>query len=444
MSDVIVAKFGGSSLADSIQFTKVKDIVTADKNRRYIIPSAPGKGKNQDYKVTDLLYMCYQLASHSINIDDVFGIISKRYEDICKELNLDLNIEEVLSDIKSRIQDGASRDFTASRGEYLSAIILSKYLDYEFIDAKDLILFDDEGKLNLEETKKRIQSILSNKSHAVIPGFYGANEDGEIITFSRGGSDITGSIIASAVNSQLYENWTDVSGFYMADPRIVANPRSIENITYKELRELSYMGAPVLHEESIFPIKSNGIPINIRNTNIPEDPGTMIVDDSQPVSKAGTITGIAGKKDFTVISVEKTNMNDEKGFIRKLISVFESNDISIEHIPSSIDSISVIVADSEINTKLNKVLEEIRIYCKPDAIITYKNMSLLAVVGRGMISTKGVSARIFTALANEGVNIRMITQGSSELNIIIGIETDDFNKAISSIYKAFNKKKEEL
>ncbi|HZK00677.1 MAG TPA: aspartate kinase [Tissierellaceae bacterium] len=444
MSDVIVAKFGGSSLADSIQFTKVKDIVTADKNRRYIIPSAPGKGKNQDYKVTDLLYMCYQLASHSINIDDVFGIISKRYEDICKELNLDLNIEEVLSDIKSRIQDGASRDFTASRGEYLSAIILSKYLDYEFIDAKDLILFDDEGKLNLEETKKRIQSILSNKSHAVIPGFYGANEDGEIITFSRGGSDITGSIIASAVNSQLYENWTDVSGFYMADPRIVANPRSIENITYKELRELSYMGAPVLHEESIFPIKSNGIPINIRNTNIPEDPGTMIVDDSQPVSKAGTITGIAGKKDFTVISVEKTNMNDEKGFIRKLISVFESNDISIEHIPSSIDSISVIVADTEINTKLNKVLEEIRIYCKPDAIITYKNMSLLAVVGRGMISTKGVSARIFTALANEGVNIRMITQGSSELNIIIGIETDDFNKAISSIYKAFNKKKEEL
>ena len=266
MSDVIVAKFGGSSLADSIQFTKVKDIVTADKNRRYIIPSAPGKGKNQDYKVTDLLYMCYQLASHSINIDDVFGIISKRYEDICKELNLDLNIEEVLSDIKSRIQDGASRDFTASRGEYLSAIILSKYLDYEFVDAKDLILFDDEGKLNLEETKKRIQSILSNKSHAVIPGFYGANEDGEIITFSRGGSDITGSIIASAVNSQLYENWTDVSGFYMADPRIVANPRSIENITYKELRELSYMGAPVLHEESIFPIKSNGIPINIRNT----------------------------------------------------------------------------------------------------------------------------------------------------------------------------------
>jgi aspartate kinase len=214
----------------------------------------------------------------------------------------------VLSDIKSRIQDGASRDFTASRGEYLSAIILSKYLDYEFVDAKDLILFDDEGKLNLEETKERIQSILSNKSHAVIPGFYGANEDGEIITFSRGGSDITGSIIASAVNSQLYENWTDVSGFYMADPRIVANPRSIENITYKELRELSYMGAPVLHEESIFPIKSNGIPINIRNTNIPEDPGTMIVDDSQPVSKAGTITGIAGKKDFTVISVEKTNM----------------------------------------------------------------------------------------------------------------------------------------
>lgn len=445
MNDVIVAKFGGSSLADSKQFTKVKDIVNRNQNRRYVIPSAPGKRHNQDHKITDLLYMCYQLASHNINIDDVYNIISKRYEDICKQLKLSLHIEDILFNIKSKIQNGASGDFTASRGEYLNALILAEYLGFEFVDAKDLILFDEEGKLNLEETKKKTESILLDKPYAVIPGFYGANRDGDIITFSRGGSDITGSIIASAVNCQLYENWTDVSGFYIADPRIVENPRNIDTITYKELRELSYMGAPVLHEESIFPIKSIGIPINIRNTNLPEDPGTMIVSDLHPVSYAETITGIAGKKDFIVISIEKTSMNDEKGFFRKLISVFESNDISIEHIPSSIDSISVVVANSEINTKLDKVMEEIRIYCKPDSIITYPDMCLVAVVGRGMRNTRGISAKIFTALANEDVNIRMITQGSSELNIIVGITNQDFNKAISAIYKAFkNNKGEEI
>ena len=443
MEGVIVAKFGGSSLADSSHFIKVKEILMADTRRRYVVPSAPGKRNSQDHKITDLLYMCYQLASHGINIDEVYSIISKRYEDICHELNLDIKIEEILVDIKMKIQEGATRDYTASRGEYLNAIILSQYLGFEFVDAKDLILFDEEGKLDLEETKRIAADKLSKVKQAVIPGFYGANKKGEIITFSRGGSDITGSIISTSVNSQLYENWTDVSGFYMADPKIVDNPKSIDTITYKELRELSYMGAPVLHEESIFPIKSDGIPINIRNTNKPEDRGTMIVNDLQPVSNAESITGIAGKKDFTVISIEKTNMNDEKGFIRKLISVLESNDISIEHMPSSIDSISVIVPNTEINTKLNKVLEEIRIYCKPDLIITYPDMSLIAVVGRGMINTKGVSARIFSALAKEGVNIRMISQGSSELNIIIGIETEDFNKAISAIYKEFKKNKEE-
>ncbi|NLY46862.1 MAG: aspartate kinase [Tissierella sp.] len=443
MKEVIVAKFGGSSLADSKQFTKVKNIVTSDKNRRYIVPSAPGKRNNNDHKITDLLYMCYQLASHSINFDEVFSIISKRYMDICKELNLSLNIGEILSNIKTKIQEGATRDFTASRGEYLNAIILSEYLGYEFVDASELILFDKENKLNLEKTKLQIQSILANMPNAVIPGFYGANISGDIITFSRGGSDITGAIIASAVNSQLYENWTDVSGFYIADPRIVNNPRNIDTITYKELRELSYMGAPVLHEESIFPIKSVGIPINIRNTNQPDDPGTMIVNDSHPVNYAENITGIAGKKDFTVISIEKTMMNEEKGFFRKLISVFESNDISVEHIPSSIDSISVIVSNSEIHTKLDKVIEEIKIYCKPDSIVSYPDMSLVAVVGRGMINTKGTSAKIFTALAKEGVNIRMISQGSSELNIIIGIGNKDFNKAISAIYEEFKTKKGE-
>ncbi len=443
MEEIVVAKFGGSSLANSEQFAKVKDIIKADKRRRYVIPSAPGKSHSQDHKVTDLLYMCYQLASHGINIDDVYSIISQRYVDICKELNLALDIEEILNRIKIKIQEGASVDFIASRGEYLNGLILSEYLEFEFVDSKDIVLFDNEGKLDLEETKKKIQTVLSDKAYAVIPGFYGANKEGDIVTFSRGGSDITGSIIASGVNCKLYENWTDVSGFYIADPRIVKNPRSIDTISYKELRELSYMGAPVLHQESISPIKDLGIPINIRNTNRPEDTGTMIVNDSYPISSEETITGIAGKKDFSVITIEKTSMNEEKGFLRKLISVFESNDISVEHIPSSIDSISVIVSNSEINSKLDKVIEEIRIYCSPDSIITYPDMSLVAVVGRGMRNTKGISAKIFTALAKEGVNIRMITQGSSELNIIVGIKNKDFNKAISAIYEAFKNNNEE-
>jgi aspartate kinase len=437
MEEVVVAKFGGSSLADSKQFTKVKDIVTSDKRRRYIVPSAPGKRSGDDHKITDLLYMCYQLASHGINFDEVYSIISKRYEDICSDLELDLDIKEILTDIKYKIQEGATRDYTASRGEYLNALILSEYLGFEFVDAKDLIVLDKGDKLDLEKTKKNVASTLADIPYAVIPGFYGANEEGHIITFSRGGSDITGSIIASGVEAVLYENWTDVSGFYMADPRIVDNPRHIDTITYRELRELSYMGAPVLHEESIFPIKSAEIPINIKNTNRPEDPGTMIVSESAPINHLETITGIAGKKDFTVISIEKTRMNEDKGFFRKLVSVLESNDVSIEHMPSSIDSISLIVSSSEINSKLDKVIEEIRIYCKPDSITTYPEMALIAVVGRGMINTKGTSAKIFTALANNGVNIRMITQGSSELNIIIGIKNKDFDKAISAIYEAY-------
>ncbi|MFY9285853.1 MAG: aspartate kinase [Tissierellaceae bacterium] len=437
MEEVVVAKFGGSSLADSKQFTKVKDIVTSDKRRRYIVPSAPGKRSGDDHKITDLLYMCYQLASHGINFDEVYSIISKRYEDICNDLELDLDIKEILTDIKYKIQEGATRDYTASRGEYLNALILSEYLGFEFVDAKDLIVLDKGDKLDLEKTKKNVASTLADIPYAVIPGFYGANEEGHIITFSRGGSDITGSIIASGVDAVLYENWTDVSGFYMADPRIVDNPRHIDTITYRELRELSYMGAPVLHEESIFPIKSAEIPINIKNTNRPEDPGTMIVSESAPINHLETITGIAGKKDFTVISIEKTRMNEDKGFFRKLVSVLESNDVSIEHMPSSIDSISLIVSSSEINSKLDKVIEEIRIYCKPDSITTYPEMALIAVVGRGMINTKGTSAKIFTALANNGVNIRMITQGSSELNIIIGIKNKDFDKAISAIYEAY-------
>lgn len=437
MEEIIVAKFGGSSLADGKQISKVRDIVKADNRRRYIIPSAPGKRDSKDHKVTDLLYMCYQLASHGLNFDEIYNIIRGRFLGICRDLDLDIGMEEILDRVEDDIKNGASKDYCGSRGEYLNAIILSEYLGFEFIDAKELILFDDRGQLKFKDTENRIKDRLKNVSNAVIPGFYGVKSNGEIKTFSRGGSDITGSIMSNGVNSKLYENWTDVSGFLMADPNIVKNPKPIEIITYKELRELSYMGAPVLHEEAIFPVRKLGIPINIKNTNFPEEPGTIIVDDLSSISYAGTITGIAGKRGFTTISIEKTLMGMEKGFFRKVISVFETNDVAIEHMPSSIDSISIIVADSEINSKLEKVKEEIRIYCNPDNIVCYPNMALIAVVGRGMIKTKGVSAKVFTALANGGVNIRMITQGSSELNIIIGIEDEDFEKAIAVIYEAF-------
>lgn len=436
MKDIIVAKFGGSSLADSNQFAKVRDIIKSDTRRKYVIPSAPGKRNSKDHKITDLLYMCYQLASHGLNFDEVYAIIENRYTDICKQLNLDIKIDRTLYEIKDRIKNGSSRDYSASRGEYLNAIILSNYLGFEFIDAAELIVFDNKGRFEPEATQKKVETRLAKVSYGVIPGFYGAKENGEIVTFSRGGSDITGAIITRGVNSKLYENWTDVSGFLMADPRIVKNPKPIEIITYKELRELSYMGAQVLHEEAIFPVKNAGIPINIKNTNYPEDPGTMIVKDNTPIS-SGNITGISGKKDFTVITIEKTLMNSETGILRKMISVFETNDISIEHVPTGIDSISVIVSNSELNSKLDKVMEEIRIYCNPDSISCYPNMALIAVVGRGMIRAKGVSAKVFAALGNNGINVRMITQGSSELNIIIGIENEDFEQTVTAIYEAF-------
>ncbi|NLL82199.1 MAG: aspartate kinase [Tissierellia bacterium] len=436
MGDTIVVKFGGSSLADSSQFKKVKDIVTSNDKRRFVVPSAPGKRYKGDHKVTDLLYMCHQLASHGLNFDEVFNLIKERYTEISRELNLDVAIEDLLNEIKLNISNGASKDYTASRGEYLNGVLLAAYLGFEFIDPKDLILFDEDGYFNQDITEANVSEKLEGVPYAVVPGFYGANKNGEITTFSRGGSDITGSIIASGVRASLYENWTDVSGFLVADPNIVADAMPMDLVTYRELRELSYMGAPVLHEEAIFPVRKYGIPINIRNTNVPLDKGTMIVDDSTPVKYKG-ITGISGKKDFVVISVEKTMMTLEKDFFRKLISVFETNDIPIEHMPSSIDSVSIVVQASKINHKLKKIIEEIRIFCNPDNIVTYPDMSLIAVVGRGMIRTKGISAKTFTALEKADINTRMIVQGSSELNIIIGVENKDFEKAIEAIYRAF-------
>lgn len=432
-----VVKFGGSSLADANQLKKVKDIIMNDDARKFIVVSAPGKGVNNKHKVTDLLSMCHELSAHDLNFNEVFEIIENIYKNIVDDLVLNIDIDKILSDVKEEITNGASYDFVVSRGEFMSAKVLAAYLDYDFVDAKDLIVFDD-GELDIVKSHENIKNILTKHDRAVVPGFYGVDEDNNVHTFSRGGSDVTGSVIAASLDCEMYENFTDVSGFLVADPRIVKNPKPMGTITYHELREFSYMGAKVLHEEAIFPLRDKNIPINIKNTNAPDEAGTLILSKCD-VKNKNIVTGISGKKDFTVINLEKVNMNTEKDFFRKLTTVFESNDILIEHMPSSIDSVSVLVSDSSITPKLNKVLEELKIYLDVDKISWERDISLIAVVGRGMINEKGVSSRTFTALAKEGVNIKMISQGSSEINIIIGVETKDFEKAIRSIYKEFYK-----
>lgn len=433
MADLIVTKFGGSSLADGTQFAKVKEIVEANPARRYVVPSAPGKRNATDHKVTDLLYMCHQLASHSIDCGEVFGVIAERVEEIHQQLGLREKIAPVLQTIYQQISSGASEDFVASRGEYLSGLLLAEYLGIPFVDAAEVIIFSEDGSLDSEATEAALATRLADVPRAVIPGFYGASPSGEVHTFSRGGSDVTGAVVSNGVGADLYENWTDVPGFLKADPRIVKNPTPIERVTYKELRELAYMGAPVLHEEAIFPVRAKGIPIHIRNTNKRDDAGTLIVDDRMAERFAG-VTGIAGKRDFTVISIEKTLMDDERGFFRKVVSVFETNGISIAHMPSGIDSVSVVVPTEDVRFKLRKIAEELRIYCHPDDITVQDDIALLAVVGRGMISTPGVAGKVFSALAKGNVNVRMITQGSSELSIIVGVDNADFESAIRSIY----------
>lgn len=434
--NTIVTKFGGSSLADSIHFKKVKNILESNPERKYIIPSAPGKSSFKDFKITDLLYLCHAHVKSGISLDDVFKLISERYKSIVDDLNLNLDLTSYLNIIKTDIENGASVDYTASRGEYLNGIILANYLNIDFIDAKDVIKFNKYGTLNIEETYVALKDKLSNHERAVIPGFYGSNEHGDIVTFSRGGSDITGALVAASINAKLYENWTDVSGFLMADPRIVNNPKKIKTITYGELRELSYMGASVLHEEAVFPVRTSGIPINIRNTNEPENEGTLIV--SNEIKHENTITGIAGKQNFTVLSIEKSMMNSELGFCRKILTILEQNGVSFENMPSGIDTVSVVISDSNLKNKTEIIVEEIKRACNPDSVVVYPNMALIATVGTGMAYTKGVASKIFTALAESDINIRMIDQGSSEINVLVGIENDDFEKGINTIYKAFN------
>lgn len=435
--NTIVTKFGGSSLADASQFKKVKNIVLSNGARKYVVPSAPGKRHSKDTKITDLLYLCHAHVDAGISLNDVFKYVEDRYTGIVKELDLDLDIEAYLEVVKQDLESGASKDYAASRGEYLNGVILANYLGFEFVDAKDVMIFNEDGSLDNDATKVALTEKCKSVEKAVIPGFYGGDENGNIVTFSRGGSDVTGALVASIINADLYENWTDVSGFLMADPRIVENPKAIKYITYRELRELSYMGASVLHEEAIFPVREAGIPINIKNTNKPEDEGTFIVQSTDD-NCGKTITGIAGKKGFTVISIEKAMMNSELGFCRKILSVLEMNNVSFENMPSGIDTVCLVISDAELKNKREKIVDEIKRSCNPDSIVVHPNMALIATVGKAMAQNRGVAAKIFGALSKSEVNIRMIDQGSSEMNILVGIENDNFETGIKAIYNAFN------
>ena len=431
-----VVKFGGSSLASAKQFKKVKAIITADKSRCFVVPSAPGKRDSNDTKVTDLLYQCYEAASTGQSYKKILEQIQARFNDIINGLGLDLNLDFEFKKIEENFLAKAGRSYAASRGEYLNGIIMSHYLGFPFVDAADVIRFDEHGNFLAEETNEELQACLQPMKQAVIPGFYGAKPDGTIITFSRGGSDVTGSLVARAISADMYENWTDVSGFLVADPRIVKNPAQIGTITYRELRELSYMGAGVLHEEAIFPVRKAGIPINIKNTNAPEDPGTLIVESTSRKTPY-TITGIAGKKGFCSIIIDKALMNTEVGFGRKVLEVLEQHGIPFEHMPSGIDTMSVLVHQDEFEEKEQAVLAGIHRAVHPDYLDIESDLALIAVVGRGMKSNRGTAARIFAALSHAKINIRMIDQGSSELNIIIGVHDSDFELAIRSIYDIF-------
>ena len=436
---VKVVKFGGSSLADAEHFRQVASIVKADPARRYVVPSAPGKRSKDDTKVTDMLYTCYEMIKNGENIDEYFKKICDRYNGIIAELGLDFDISGELEYVKNAMCHASGRDYAASRGEYLNGLILSKYLKYDFIDAENVIYFKDNGTFDEEKTNEAMREELMQHKTAVIPGFYGVMPNGTIKTFSRGGSDITGSIVARAVEADLYENWTDVSGFLMTDPRVVENPCPIGTITYHELRELSYMGATVLHEDAIFPVRYANIPINIKNTNAPEDVGTMIVAETQEYDTEKVITGIAGKKGFSVITLEKDMMNSEIGFGRKVLEVLEDHGISFEHLPSGIDNMSIVVATEALAGRRDKILSSMNRMVRPDRITIEDHLALIAVVGRGMVKAKGTAARVFDALAGAGVNIRMIDQGSSEISIIVGIEEKDFNEALHAIYTEFVK-----
>lgn len=437
-----VAKFGGTSLADAVQFKKVHDIVKDNEERRYVVVSAPGKRFKDDNKITDLLYLTHAHLKFSVPYAPVLKIIEDRFNDIKEELNLDIDLNSEFETIKNMLDKKCDEDYIVSRGEYLSAKLMAAYLKCDFIDSKDVIFFKYDGTVDKKKTNEKLGAALSRSSKAIIPGFYGSYPDGSIKTFSRGGSDITGSIVASVAKADMYENWTDVSGFLMADPRIVKNPLPINKITYQELRELSYMGASVLHDEAVFPVRQAGIPINIRNTNEPDNPGTVIVGDDQADEDFGNghvITGIAGRKNFTFFYIHKEHMANEVGVVRKALEIFEERNISIDHIPSGIDSFSIVVPTECVEKTTHEIVEELKDKLGTDSVKTYKNLSLISTVGIRMAFRPGISAKLFNALGENNINIRMIDQGSSEINIIVGVDDKDFENAIRAIYNAFIK-----
>ena len=431
-----VAKFGGSSCASAEQFRKVKDIVLSDKSRHYIVVSAPGKRASGDTKVTDLLYRLQDAVQDEKKFQETLQTIKDRYQEIIDGLGLDFSLAADFDRIEQDLKAGADRDYAASRGEFLNAKLMAAYLGFSFIDSASCFVFKEDRSCDYQQTEEGIRAALKDIDYAVFPGFYGADEKGKVVTFSRGGSDVTGSLIAAAEHVDLYENWTDVSGFLVADPRIVPNPEVIDYITYRELRELSYMGAGVLHEDAIFPVRREGIPIQLKNTNRPEDHGTLIVQNTLKKPRF-IITGVSGKKDFCAINIEKAMMNSEIGFARKLLSVLEDNNISFEHIPSGIDTMTLVIHQEELEHCEQKILNGIQRAVNPDLIELESDIALIAVVGRGMKSSRGVAGRVFSALAHEYINIKMIDQGSSEYNIIIGVRNEDFEKAIRAIYKMF-------
>ena len=434
---VKVLKFGGSSVADADQIRKIEAIVEADSQRRYVVVSAPGKRYSGDSKVTDLLFMLWAQIEHNIPYDALLDTIMKRYTSIEDDLGIDAGIKARFDEIRSNIEKGCTESYIVSRGEFLSAVLISKCLGYDFVDAEGKVLFDARGRLLADETDKALSEALSQHEHAVIPGFYGSSvADGKICLLSRGGSDVTGSLVARAAGASIYENWTDVSGMLMADPRVVDGPKPIRHISYMELRELSYMGASVLHEDAVFPARMSDIPINIRNTNAPEEPGTIISkngDDKSPE----IISGIAGKKGFTVISIYKNMMNKEIGFVRRALAIIEDQHVNFDHIPTGIDSLSMVIESSELEDKLDDILAEFRHQLKPDDITVEDNIALIAVVGLRMHRSLGVAARICSALADSGINIRMLNQGTNEINVIVGVEDEDFEKSTIVIYNEF-------
>lgn len=438
--NIKVAKFGGSSLADAGQFKKVKAIVEADAARRVVVVSAPGKRGPEDNKITDLLYLCQAHLKYGVNCDSVFGMIEERYLGIERECGIDADIGGELAAIKRGLNKHTQPDELASRGEYLNAILMAKYLGYTFLDAKDWMFFGYDGKVDYEKTNAALQRAFALNKKLVLPGFYGVTPDGKIKTFPRGGSDITGAIAAAALKAAVYENWTDVPGILMADPRIVEDPKSIERVTFAELRELSYMGAAVLHEETVFPVRSGNIPLNIRDTNDPDAPGTMICESFEGESeqeRGRFITGISGKKHYSIIAISKSRMTEESGVIRRALEVMEKYAVPVEHIPSGIDNFSLVVSTQSIQNCIYELIADIKKACEPDSVKVTEGISLIAVVGRRMAWKPGISGRLFGTLGANEINIRMIEQGADEINIIVGVEDKNFEKTIQVLYNSF-------